>query len=110
MPAARITLPHFFVSSLSSLPKSAGVIVTGSLPSSASLAFIAGSARPALISLFSLSTMSAGVFLGALTPVSSQQGRLVAGQDITDGWQVGKSLRTRRRGDGQRAQLASPDV
>jgi hypothetical protein len=37
-------------------------------PKSASRAFILGSARPALISLLSLSTISAGVFLGAPTP------------------------------------------
>ena len=37
-------------------------------PRSASRALILGSARTALISLLSLSTISAGVFLGAPTP------------------------------------------
>src|SRR5262245_49526011 len=66
--AARTTLPHFSVSSAMSLPKSAGEPTSGVPPKSASLAFILGSARPALISLLSLSTMSAGVFLGMPTP------------------------------------------
>jgi len=59
------TLPHFSVSSLMSLAKSAGVIGIGKAPRSASRAFILGSARAALISLFSLSMMFAGVFLAA---------------------------------------------
>src|SRR5262245_55870589 len=50
------------------LPKSAGVPVSSVPPRSASRAFILGSARPALISRFSLSMISAGVFLGAPTP------------------------------------------
>src|SRR5262249_37071113 len=66
--AARITLPHFSVSSAMSLPKSAGETTSGVTPKTASRAFILGSARPALISLLSLSTMSAGVFLGMPTP------------------------------------------
>src|SRR5262245_42195532 len=68
MLAARITLPHFSVSSAMSLPNSAGVIGVGSTPTSASRAFSFLSARPALTSLLSLSTMSAGVLLGAPTP------------------------------------------
>src|SRR5262245_23596701 len=65
---ARMTLPHFSVSSAMSLPKSAGETTSGVTPKTASRAFILGSARPALISLLSLSTMSAGVFLGMPTP------------------------------------------
>jgi hypothetical protein len=65
MLAARITLPHFSVSSAMSLAKSAGESASTSPPRSASRALILGSARPALISLLSLSTISAGVFLGA---------------------------------------------
>jgi hypothetical protein len=53
MLAARITLPHFSVSSAMSLPKSAGVIGIGTPPRSAKRAFILGSARPSLICLFS---------------------------------------------------------
>src|SRR5262245_10792549 len=66
--AARITLPHFSVSSAINLPKSAGESASTSPPSSASRALSLGSARPALISLLSFSTISAGVFLGAPTP------------------------------------------
>jgi|SRR6516162_1772127 len=64
MLAARITLPHFSVSSAMNWPKSAGDSAKGVPPRSASRAFTLGSARPALISLLSLLTISAGVFLG----------------------------------------------
>src|SRR5262249_30701894 len=69
MLAARITLPHFSVSSAMSLPKSAGEPASAVPPRSASRAFILGSARGALISLLSFSTISAGVAFGAPTPV-----------------------------------------
>src|SRR5215472_5586481 len=51
MLAARITLPHFSVSSAMNFPKSAGVIGIGVPARSSSRAFIFGSARAALISL-----------------------------------------------------------
>src|SRR5215470_5935790 len=57
MLAARITLPHFSVSSAISLPKSAGEPGSTVPPRSASRALILGSARPALISVLSLSPM-----------------------------------------------------
>ena len=60
MLAARITLPHFSVSSAMSLPKSAGEPASAMPPRSARCAFNLGSARPALISLLSFSTISAG--------------------------------------------------
>src|SRR5262245_3564779 len=63
--AARITLPHFSVSSAMSLPKSAGEPTNAVPPSSASRALILGSARPALISWLSLPMISVGVLLGA---------------------------------------------
>src|SRR6516164_2881128 len=66
--AARITLPHFSFSSASSLPKSAGEPGSTVPPKSANRAFILGSARAALISALSLSTICAGVFLGAPMP------------------------------------------
>ena len=62
---ARITLPHFSVSSAIILPKSAGESASTSPPRSARRALILGSARPALISLLSFSTISAGVAFGA---------------------------------------------
>src|SRR5215472_1640167 len=68
MPANLITLAHFSVSSAISLPKSAGVPGRTAPPKSASRAFILGLARPALISLLSLSAISAGVALGAPMP------------------------------------------
>jgi hypothetical protein len=61
MLAARITLPHFSVSSAMSLPKSAGEPGSTVAPRSTSRALILGSARAALISLLSLSTISVGV-------------------------------------------------
>src|SRR5207244_9592360 len=69
--AARITLAHFSVSSARSLPNSAGVSASGVPPRSAKRAVILGSARAAAISLLSLSTMAAGVFLGAPSPSQS---------------------------------------
>src|SRR5262249_30535217 len=69
MPADLITLAHLSVSSAMSLPKSAGEPGSTVPPKSASRALILESAKPALISLLSLSTISAGVFFGAPTPV-----------------------------------------
>src|SRR5262245_42486318 len=66
--AIRITSPHFSVSSAMNLPKPAGVSLNTTPPRLARRPPKVASARPALISLFNLSTMSTGVFLGALTP------------------------------------------
>src|SRR4051812_26080188 len=68
MLAARITLPHFSVSSAMSLPKSAGEPLSTVPPKSASLTLMSWSERAALISLLSLSTISVGVFPGAPRP------------------------------------------
>src|SRR5262249_17836692 len=68
MPVNLTTLPHFSVSSAISLPKSAGEPAITLPLRSASRVFMLGSARPALISLFSFSTISAGVTFGAPTP------------------------------------------
>src|SRR5262249_61764162 len=62
------TLAHFCVSSEMKVPKSADDPVSIMPPSSVSLVFILGSARPALISLLSLSMISAGGFFGAPAP------------------------------------------
>src|SRR5262245_4574945 len=63
-----ITLAHFSVSSAMSLPKSAGEPGSTAPPRSASRTLIMGSARAALTSLLSLSTISAGVPFGAPNP------------------------------------------
>src|SRR4029077_1985031 len=68
MLAARITLAHFSVSSAISFSKSAGESASAAPRRAASRALILGSARPALISLLSLSTISGGVAFGAPTP------------------------------------------
>src|ERR1700724_4606088 len=65
---ARITLPHFSVSSTMSLPKAVGEPISGVSPKSVRCAFSFGVARPALISALSLSTTCVGVFLGAPMP------------------------------------------
>jgi hypothetical protein len=54
MPAARMTLPHFSVSSSTSLANSAGVIGIGMFPSCANRSLILGLASPALISLLKI--------------------------------------------------------
>src|SRR5262249_30902178 len=66
--AARITLPHFSVSSAMSFPNSVGIIGIGTSARPASRSFILGSAMPAVISLLILSITSAGVPFGAPTP------------------------------------------
>src|SRR5262249_42150927 len=66
--AALTTLRHFSVSSAMSLPKSLGEPASTVPPRSASRVLILGSARAPLISRLSLSMISVGVFLGALTP------------------------------------------
>ena len=58
----RITLPHLSISSAISFPQSAGEPGSAHAPISASRDLSLGSASPALISRFSLSTISAGVF------------------------------------------------
>ena len=68
MLAARITLPHFSVSSAISFPKSPGEPERTVIPRSANRALTTGLARPALIAWLSLLMTSAGVFPGAPTP------------------------------------------
>src|SRR5262249_384583 len=63
-----ITLAHFSVSAAMSVPKSAGEPASTMPPSSASRALILGLASAALVSRLSLSTMAAGVALGAPKP------------------------------------------
>src|SRR5262249_55963555 len=65
---ARMTLPHFSVSSTMNFPKSAGKTANTVPPRSVSRALILGSARPAWISLLSWSITSTGVFLSAPMP------------------------------------------
>ena len=86
MPANLITLAHFSVSSAMNLPKSAGEPASTSPPRSASRALSLGSARPALISLLSLSTISAGVVFGA--PMPQPGAGLVARHEIAHGRDV----------------------
>src|SRR5262245_25848684 len=62
------TLPHLSISSATSFPKSAGEPGMTVPPSSARRALTAASAKPAFISVLSLSIMWLGVFLGAATP------------------------------------------
>src|SRR5262249_60257489 len=68
MLAARITLPHFSVSSPMNLPNSFGEVGNAVAPSSAIRALILGSPSAALISVLSLWMISAGVSFGAPRP------------------------------------------
>src|SRR5262249_7574140 len=74
--AARITLPHFSVSSATSLPNSAGVIGMGSPASSARRACNFGSANTAFTAWFSVSTIPGGVPLGELGEVVGWECRI----------------------------------
>src|SRR5260221_6159179 len=67
-PESLTTLAHFAVSSTMSLPKSAGEPDSTAAPSSASRAFILGSARTVLVSRLSRSIASAGVVFRAPMP------------------------------------------
>ena len=108
MPANLTTFAHFSISSAMSLPKSAGEPASAVAPRSASRAFTLGSARPAFISLLSLSMISGGVLLGRADAVPIA--RLVARHEIAHSRHVRQRLRARRRGHRQRAQLAGLDV
>src|SRR5262249_29146459 len=70
-PENSITLAHFSVSSAMNLAKSEEEPGNTAAPRTANRAFNLGSTRPALISLLSLSRISAGVFLGAPMPCSA---------------------------------------
>ena len=106
--AVRITLAHFSVSSAMSLPKSAGEPASTVPSRSASRALNLGSASAALISLLSLSTISAGVFLGAPRP--KHRACFVAGDELAHRRDVRQRFRAHRRGYRERAQRAGPDV
>src|SRR5262249_3029193 len=67
-PEILTTFAHFSTSSTMNVPKSAGVIGSGSPPRSASRSLSLASARTALISSFSLATIAAGGVLGAPRP------------------------------------------
>src|SRR6516165_8392729 len=67
-PANFTTLAHFSVSSAMNFPKSAGEPGNAVPPRSARRALNLGSVRAALISLLSLSMISAGVSFGTPTP------------------------------------------
>src|SRR5215831_596017 len=70
MLAARITLPHFSVSSAISLPKSGGEPDNAVPPRSTRRALILGSARPALISLLSSPRTSSSASSGVISLMS----------------------------------------
>src|SRR5258705_10832695 len=91
-PANLTTLPHFPVSSARNLPKSPGESASGAPPRSASRALILSSARPALVSLLSLSTISAGVFFAAPRP-----NQVLASKPGTKSPTVGRSGRAIER-------------
>src|SRR5262249_55493302 len=69
MLAPRITLPHFSVSSTMIWPHCAGVSGSVSLPRSANLALMPGSLSPTFTSALSFAMTSAGVPLGAPSPL-----------------------------------------
>src|SRR5262249_13191767 len=67
-PPVLITFSHFSVSARTTAPKSAGEPLIVIPPISARRAFILSSAKPALISLLSLSMIPPGVPFGTLMP------------------------------------------
>src|SRR5262245_9056289 len=78
IPANLTTLVHFSVSSAMNFPKSAGEPANTAAPRSVRRVFVLGSARAALISLLSFSTISVGVAFGTTIPyqpLASKPGR-----------------------------------
>ena len=108
MLAARITLPHFSVSSAMSLPKSAGepALARAAQVGKPRLHLGIGEGRVDL--LVELVDDLGGRVLGCADAVTKC--RLVARHEFADGRDVRQRLRARRRGYCQRAQLAGPDV
>src|SRR5262245_41623973 len=100
IPANLITLAHFSVSSAICWANCADEVANTVTPTSTSRAAILGSARPALISLWSFSTISTGVFLGATMPDHP-----LASKPATVSPLVGTSGSIARR-----AQLATPSA
>src|SRR6478735_4627173 len=68
IPASVITLLHRAISSATKARNSSGVLPTATMPCSASLSFIAGSASAFLASAETRSTISLGVPAGAMMP------------------------------------------
>src|SRR5262245_61920325 len=68
MLAARISLAHFWVSSIKSFPNSAGDNGMGTFPRPVMRSLTLGSDRPVLISRLSFSIISCGVPRGTATP------------------------------------------
>src|SRR5438445_11182459 len=101
--AARITLPHFSVSSAMSLLKSAGEPVSGVPPRSASRALILGSARAALISFD-----FGGRVLGRDNAIP--YAHLVPRHEFAHGRDVRQCVITPCGGHRQRTQLAGLNV
>src|SRR6476620_3744931 len=92
MPTNFITRAHFSVASEMIVPNSAGEHPSTVPPSSTIWDLILLSARPALSSLFSISMISAGVFLGAPIPAKP-----LASQPGTKSPTVGTSGNTSKR-------------
>src|SRR5262249_12521870 len=112
MLAARITLPHFSVSSAMSFRKSAGEPGTTVAPKSAKRALIMGSARPAFTSLLSTSMIAAGVLRPAETEPCA---RPVARAQIAPDRKLGQHIAAApsacaRGGQRERTQSAGFDV
>src|SRR5262249_6377283 len=113
MPANLITFPHFSVSAAMKFVNSAGELANTADPKSEIRALIFGSARATLISLLSLSTISAGVAFGAPTPIhplASQPGTSVAGAELPPSRYLRQHFRPCCGGHSQSTQLAGLDV
>jgi hypothetical protein len=101
--AARMTLAHFSVSSATNFANSVGDPIKTVVPTrSVNRALILGSARPALISLLSLSMIAAGVFLGTPKPNRCRFHGGAPGSGAPFGNRNGKY----RHGDRSRAAVA----
>jgi hypothetical protein len=94
MLAARTTSPHFSVSSAMTLPKSVAEPTSGVLPKSASRALMVELARPALISVFNVATISEEVCLGAPKPgLPADVNALWQNQRLSQ-WNIGRINQT----------------
>src|SRR6516164_10812044 len=108
MLAARITLLHFSVSLTMKASKSAEEPANIALPRSERRACTWGSARIALISLLSLSTIAPGVLLRR--PMVHHWLRLVARHKISRWWKIGQCFKAHCGCHRQSAKSAGPDM
>src|SRR6266540_776237 len=107
MLAARITLPHFSVSSAMSLPKSAGEPAS-TMPPRSAMRFDRGVGEAGIDLPIELVNNVGGRVLGRAD--AEPLARLIARHEFSHSWDARQRLRARRGRYCERAQPTSPDM